>query len=74
MARRRGGGGGYRPIPVKVGEEYDVVIESVGSRGDGIARIQGFIVFVPGSKVGDHLHVKIESVSRRFAVASPVAR
>lgn len=72
MARRRRSPGGYRITPVKVGEEYDVVIESIGSRGDGVARIQGFIVFVPGSRVGDHLRVKIESVSRRFAVASTV--
>ena len=74
--RRRPVGGGFRPIkpiPVAVGEEYDVEIESLGSRGDGIARIEGFVIFVRGTKVGDKLRVKIDSVSRRFAVAVPVA-
>lgn len=74
--RRRPASGGFRPAkptPVAVGEEYDVEIESLGSRGDGIARIEGFVIFVKGAKVGDKLKVKIDSVSRRFAIAVPVA-
>ncbi len=74
--RRRPATGGFRPsrpVPVVVGGEYDVEIESLGSRGDGIARIEGFVIFVKNTKVGDKLKVKVNSVSRRFAVATPVA-
>ncbi|MEM5875256.1 MAG: TRAM domain-containing protein [Candidatus Aenigmatarchaeota archaeon] len=57
------------PKPVKEGEEYDVDILEVGSKGDGIAKINNFIVFVPGSKKGEKKHIKIVKVARRFAVA-----
>lgn len=52
--------------PVKAGEEFDVVIDDVGSRGDGIARAGGFLVFVPQTKVGDRLRVKITTVGRNL--------
>jgi predicted RNA-binding protein with TRAM domain len=58
---------------VREGEEYDVVIEAVGRKGDGIAKIENFIVFVPGTKAGDHVKVKIASVGGSFATASVVA-
>ncbi|MEM1570028.1 MAG: TRAM domain-containing protein [Candidatus Bathyarchaeia archaeon] len=75
--RRRPATGSFRParpVPVVVGGEYDVEIESLGSRGDGIARIEGFVIFVKNTKVGDKLKVKVNSVSRRFAIATPVAQ
>jgi predicted RNA-binding protein with TRAM domain len=75
--RRRPATGGFRParpVPVAVGGEYDVEIESLGSRGDGIARIEGFVIFVKNTKVGDKLKVRVNSVSRRFAIATPVAQ
>ena len=64
----------YEPLPfnrapVKVGQEIDVVIDDIGSRGDGITRIQGFLIFVPKTKVGERLKVKIASVGRNFAIA-----
>ena len=59
--------------PVETGKEYDVKITETGSRGDGIARIQGFVVFVKNGKVGqDTVKVKINSVGDRFATAEPV--
>ena len=36
--------------PVETGKEYTVDITDNGSAGDGIARIQGFIIFVKGVK------------------------
>jgi len=68
---RRGFGRRFRsnaPKPVKVGEEYDVEITETGSKGDGIARIKNFVVFVPGSKKGDKKHIKIKEVRNKFAV------
>lgn len=61
--------GRFNP-PVQVGETYEVTIEAIGSRGDGITKIQGFVIFVPGTKVGEHLKIKIDKVLGRFAVAS----
>ncbi len=81
MSRRSSRGGGNRrpfrrsygpPKPVREGEEHDVTIEAVGSRGDGIAKIQGFIIFVPGTKVGQHLKVRITGVRPNFATAKIV--
>ncbi len=42
-------------------------------RGDGIARIKGFVVFVAGAKKGESHKVKILRVARRFATAEIVA-
>ena len=58
--------------PVDVGQEIDVIIDDIGSRGDGIARIQGFLVFVPGAKVGERLKIKIVSLGRKFAIAEKI--
>ncbi len=66
------GGGGFRQAPVKVGEEYDVQITDVAAKGDGIARIEGFIIFVPGTTRGDSCRIRIKEVARRFAVAEKV--
>jgi len=82
MARfeRRGFGGRGRsygprvdlPKPVNVGEEYDVEISEVGSRGDGIARVKNFVVFVNGTKQGEKLKIKIKDVRNRFAIGEKV--
>jgi len=62
-----------RPFkPVKVGEEYDVEIQAMGSQGDGIAKIKGLVIFVPDTNVGDHVRIRITRVGRRFAVAEKV--
>lgn len=62
------------PRPVKVGEEYDVEIKEMGSKGDGIARIKNFVVFVKDSKKGEKLKIKITEVYNRFAVAERVEK
>lgn len=70
---RFGGGRDFdAPKPIKVGEEYDVEINEVGSKGDGIARIKNFVVFVANSKKGEKIKVKITDVRNRFAIAEKV--
>lgn len=60
--------------PAEAGKEYDVRITETGSRGDGIARIQGFVVFVKNGKVGqENVKIKVISVGERFATAELVA-
>jgi len=63
------GRGFSRPAPVKEGEEYEADITELSRRGDGIAKIEGFIIFVSGAKTGDHVKFKITRVARRFATA-----
>ncbi len=55
--------------PVKVGESYDVSIDDVAKEGDGIARVEGFVIFVPQTKVGDKVTIKVNKVMRKFAIA-----
>lgn len=63
-------GGESYDAPVAEGTEYDVTIEDIAREGDGIARVQGFVVFVPGTKIGDNVKIKVDKVMRRFAIAS----
>jgi predicted RNA-binding protein with TRAM domain len=60
------------PKPVKVGEEYDVEISEVGAKGDGIARVNNFVVFVSDVKKGDKVKIKITEVRNRFAIGEKV--
>jgi len=61
-----------RSIPVEEGGVYDVTIQDIARQGDGIARIEGFVIFVPGTKVGDEIRIKVERVLPKFAFASVV--
>lgn len=59
--------------PINVGEVYDVKIEDIGREGDGIARVEGFVVFVPNTKKGDNVRVRISKVSRRVGFGEVVS-
>ena len=71
--------GAHRPVHVKkqvkakeakeieAGETYDLMIEDVGKKGDGIARKGNFIIYVPGTAKGSQVKVKIEKVSGTVA-------
>ncbi len=72
---RSGYGGGFRsdgPKPVEVGKEYDVTITESSRRGDGVAKIDGFVIFVTGGKQGEKARIKITQVGPRFANATIV--
>ncbi|MBU0665778.1 MAG: TRAM domain-containing protein [Nanoarchaeota archaeon] len=60
--------------PVNEGEEYDVKIEAVGEKGDGIARVKGFVLFVPNTKEGDEIRVKVTKVLRKVGFAEMVGK
>jgi len=62
----------FKSAPVKEGQELNLVIDDIGSRGDGVSRIQGYLIFVPRSKSGERVHVKIVKVNRKFAVAEKI--
>jgi predicted RNA-binding protein with TRAM domain len=67
----RGGGFGG-PKPVEEGKEYELEVTEVSQKGDGIARVRGFVIFVKGGKTGEKVKVKITSVGPRFAIAEKV--
>jgi len=58
--------------PVKVGDELDVKVEGVGEKGDGIAKIKGFVLFVPNTKEGDEVKVKVTRVLRKVGFADVI--
>lgn len=70
--------GGFRrndnfgPKPVETGKEYDVQITEISRKGDGIARIQGFVIFVKDGKVGQNAKIRVVQVGNRFATAEIV--
>lgn len=68
-----GGRGSFSPKPVEVGKEYEVDVQETSRRGEGIARIEGLVIFVPNAKAGEHVKIKITRISRRFAEAEVVA-
>ncbi|WP_457591678.1 TRAM domain-containing protein [Geoglobus sp.] len=61
-----------RKPPVQVGDVREVRIENIGSGGDGIARIDGYVVFVPGVKVDEVVTIKITKVLRKYGFAEVV--
>ena len=60
------------PVPIEEGETYDVTIQDIARQGDGIARIEGFVVFVPNTSVGDEVQIKVKRVLPKFAFADVV--
>jgi len=69
---RGGYGGGSNFVPVNVGDEIDVKIEAVGEKGDGVAKVKGFVLFVPGVKEGDLVRVRITKVLRKVGFAESI--
>lgn len=69
----RFGGGSFGPKPVETGKEYEVQVTETSRQGDGIARVQGFVIFVKNAKVGQKAKVKITNVGARFATGELVA-
>lgn len=58
-----------RKSRVETGSEHTVKIEDTGRSGDGVAKIDGFIVFVPDTKVGQEVKIKLKDVRRNFGFA-----
>jgi predicted RNA-binding protein with TRAM domain len=62
----------FKPKPVKVGDELEVEITEVSKRGDGLTRVQGYVIFVPNTKQGDKVKIRIAQIRPSFAVGEPV--
>ena len=65
---------GRRPSAVlEIGKEYEVEVTEISRQGDGIARVQGFVVFVKNGQAGQKVKVKIDRVGNRSATATIVS-
>ena len=59
-------------VPINAGDEFEVTIEAVGAKGDGIAKKEGFVIFVPGVQKGDQVRIKVTKVLRKVGFAEVV--
>lgn len=57
---------------VQEGESYEVTIEDLGKRGDGVARYEGFLIFVEGAMKGQTVRVKVDRINGNMAFAHVV--
>lgn len=55
-------------FPFKLGELLDVTVEKLSFGGNGIARKDSVVIFVPFSAPGDQLQIKISEIKKRHAL------
>jgi 23S rRNA (uridine2552-2'-O)-methyltransferase len=63
---------GYTTAPVAEGDQLTVEISGTGEEGDGIAKVEGFTVFVSGADEGEEVEVSVTDVKPNFAFAERV--
>jgi predicted RNA-binding protein with TRAM domain len=66
---RRGHGKGFERYPVELGEELEIDITEMNPKEEGIAKVQGLVVYVPNAKAGDHIKIKINRICGKTAKA-----
>ncbi len=54
--------------PVEVGDELEVNIINVCPSGDGMTKIQGYVIVVPKAKPRDRVKIKITNVTEKQAI------
>ena len=69
---RRGHGKGFKRCPVELGEELEVEISELSPKGEGIAKNQGFTIYVADVKLGDQIKVKITRITDKAANAQVI--
>lgn len=60
--------------PVAVGETLEVEIEDIGSKGDGVARIGGYVIFVPNTTLRERVRIEIEEARENMAFGEVIGR
>jgi len=56
--------------PVQVGDEIEVTVEGKGRTGDGVAKVNGYVIFIKGeTEVGQKYRIKVVRIGRNFATA-----
>jgi len=62
----------FQAKPVKIGEEIEVNISEVSKRGDGVTRVEGYVIFISDTKQGDNVKVRITQIRPNYAIAQIV--
>ncbi len=72
----QGDRGGFRgkAAPVRVGDEMEVEIEAVGKKGDGIAKQEGFVLFVPNTRKGERVKIRVTKVLGSVGFAEVIGK
>lgn len=52
---------------VKIDDIYEVKIESLENEGSGVAKINGMIVFIPKTLVGEKVKIRIVEIKKNYA-------
>jgi 23S rRNA (uracil1939-C5)-methyltransferase len=68
-AAEKGVGDGVRP---RSGQELELEIESLAQGGRGVARANGYVVFVAGGLPGDRVRARLGKAKRKYAEASAI--
>ncbi len=63
---------GRNAAPVREGDELEVKIEAVGEKGDGIAKVDGFVLFVPKTKEGEVVKIRVTRVLKNVGFAEKI--
>ncbi len=69
---RRGHGKGFKRYPVELGEELEVDIKELSPKGEGMAKVQGLVIHVPNTKLGEHVKIKITQIREKTANAEAI--
>jgi predicted RNA-binding protein with TRAM domain len=74
LVHRRVRGGHYKinhvekQCPVELGQELEVNITDVCPSGDGMSKIQGYIIRVPKAKPRDRVKIKVTQIGEKTAI------
>ena len=60
--------------PVNAGEIFEVSINAIGGKGDGIAKVKGFVLFVPNVQKGDYVKIRVTKVLQNAGFAEVVEK
>jgi 23S rRNA (uridine2552-2'-O)-methyltransferase len=65
-------GRGRLTAPVREGDQVHVEITDTGSEGDGVAHVEGYTLFVPGSEEGETIPVTVTDVKPNYGFAERI--
>ncbi|WP_442603064.1 23S rRNA (uracil(1939)-C(5))-methyltransferase RlmD [Paenibacillus sp. KN14-4R] len=53
-------------LPVAKNEEYEAEIIGIGHDGEGVGRVDGFTLFIPGALPGERVRVKVVKLKKQY--------
>ena len=74
MVHRRVRGGHFKikhvekQCPFELGDELEVNITDLCPSGDGMSKIQGYVIMVPKAKPRDRVKIKLTQVGEKAAI------